>query len=407
MNNVVPHNTAPDPQLTASRVVELDALRAFTLLGILCVNIWFFADPFVMTGNSNPDFQSAQDVAVRFAVSVFFEAKFYILFSFLFGYSFVLQWASAVSAGQSEVPRTLRRAAGLVIIGLFHGLFLFHGDILLTYGLVGLVLLGTRMISARAAAVAAGILIGAMGLIILLLGLLTAAVEPTLGEADLQTLPPAFDLAGSPAAVLAQNISLYPMTLVNALFLQGPIALGAFYAGLACAKNRLIEQGLSRRTLMMVVCIALPIGLAAALLQGYLVKYVGGIGLQVVGLGISTLTGPLLTAGYVGLLLLLFRTRLGRAVRNALAPAGQLALSNYLGQSVLMLLLFTGFGLSLTDQVPPLGVLGIAALIFLAQLLLSYWWVRKFRYGPMEALLRAATYWRKPTLGSAPKYSSQ
>lgn len=407
MNNVVPHNTAPDPQLTASRVVELDALRAFALLGILCVNIWFFADPFVMTGNSNPDFQSAQDVAVRFAVTVFFEAKFYILFSFLFGYSFVLQWASAVSAGQSEVPRTLRRAAGLVIIGLFHGLFLFHGDILLTYGLVGLVLLGTRMISARAAAVAAGILIGAMGLIILLLGLLTAAVEPTLGEADLQTVPPAFDLAGGPAAVLAQNISLYPMTLVNALFLQGPIALGAFYAGLACAKNRIIERGLSRRTLMLLVCIALPIGLAAALLQGYLVNYVGGMGLQVVGLGISTLTGPLLTAGYVALLLLLFRARPGRAVRSALAPAGQLALSNYLGQSILMVLLFTGFGLSLTDQVPPLGVLGIAALIFLAQLLLSYWWVRKFRYGPMEALLRSATYWRKPTLGSAPKYSSQ
>lgn len=407
MNNAVPHGTAPDARLTASRVIELDALRAFALLGILCVNIWFFADPFVMTGNSNPDFQSVQDVAVRFAVSVFFEAKFYILFSFLFGYSFVLQWASAASTGQSEVNRTLRRAAGLVIIGLFHGLFLFHGDILLTYGLVGLILLGTRMISARAAALTAGILIGAMGLVILLLGLVTAAVELTLGRSDLPIVAPAFGLAGSPSAVLAQNISLYPSTLVNALFLQGPVALGAFYAGLACAKNRVLERGLSHRTLVMLVGVALPIGLAAALLQGYLVNYVGGMGLKVVGLGISTLTGPLLTAGYVGLLLLLFGTRPGRSVRNALAPAGQLALSNYLGQSVLMALLFTGFGLSLTNQVPPLGVLGIAALIFLAQLLLSYWWVRRFRYGPMEALLRSATYWRKPTLGSAPKYSSR
>ena len=407
MNNAVPHNAAPDARLASSRVIELDALRAFALLGILCVNIWFFADPYVMTGNSNPDFQSAQDVAVRFAVSVFFEAKFYILFSFLFGYSFVLQWASAASAGQSEAPRTLRRAAGLVIIGLFHGLFLFHGDILLTYGLVGLILLGTRMISARAAAVTAGVLIGTMGLVILLLGLLTAAMEPTLGESHLQTVPPALNLAGSPVTVLAHNISLYPMTMIDALFLQGPIALGAFYAGLSCAKNRVIERGLSRRTLMMLVGIALPIGLVAALLQGYLVDYVGGMGLQVVAFGISTLTGPMLTAGYVGLLLLLFRTRPGRALRNALAPAGQLALSNYLGQSVLMLLLFTGFGLTLTNQVPPLGVLGIAALIFLAQLLLSFWWVRKFRYGPMEALLRGATYWRKPTLGSAPKYSSR
>ena len=141
---------------------------------------------------------------------------------------------------QSEVPRTLRRAAGLVIIGLFHGLFLFHGDILLTYGLVGLVLLGTRMISARAAAVTAGVLVGTMGLVILLLGLLTAAMEPTLGESDLQTVPPAFDLAGSPVTVLAHNISLYPMTMIDALFLVlGIPLLGAALLLLAaCSQDR-------------------------------------------------------------------------------------------------------------------------------------------------------------------------
>ncbi|WP_262107087.1 DUF418 domain-containing protein [Arthrobacter sp. Marseille-P9274] len=382
------------------RVADLDALRAFALLGILCVNIWYFADPYAITGIPNPDYSSPVDTAVRFMASVLFEAKFYILFSFLFGYSFVLQWASAAASGASEVGRTLRRAAGLVVLGLCHGLFLFYGDILLTYGLLSLVLLGTRWISGKAAVTSASILIGAMGVFVLLTGVIAAAFEPS-APTDAGTLPPAFGLAGPPAEVIAQNLALYPIVGVNVLFLQGPIALGAFYAGLACAKQRVFEHGLSPRLLRRLTAIGLPIGLTAAILQAYLVHYVGGTGTALIAFGISTFTAPALTAGYVALLLLAFRTRRGQRLRALLAPAGKLALSNYLGQSVLMLLVFTGFGLALTNRLPPLAVLGAAALIFVLQLLASYGWVRQFRYGPLEALLRALTYWRRPTLSGA------
>jgi uncharacterized protein len=378
------------------RVADLDALRAFALLGILCVNIWYFADPYAITGIPNPDYSSPMDTAVRFMASVLFEAKFYILFSFLFGYSFVLQWASAVASGASEVGRTLRRAAGLVVLGLCHGLFLFYGDILLTYGLLSLILLGTRWISGKAAVTSASILIGAMGVMVLLMGVVAAALEPSASTAG--TLAPAFGLAGPPAEVIAQNLALYPSVNVNVLFLQGPIALGAFYAGLACAKQRVFEHGLSPRLLRRLTAIWLPIGLVAAILQAYLAHCVGGTGTALIAFGISTLTAPALTAGYVALLLLAFRTRPGQRLRTLLAPAGKLALSNYLGQSVLMLLVFTGFGLALTNRLPPLAVLGAAALIFAIQLLASYIWARQFRYGPLEALLRALTYWRKPTL---------
>jgi uncharacterized protein len=167
---------------------------------------------------------------------------------------------------------------------------------------------------------------------------------------------------------------------------------------MACAKRRLFERGIPARTLRRLAFGALPAGLAASALQAWLQHGVGGPAMTVVAFGVSTLTGPLLTAGYVGVLLLSFRTPAGRALCAALAPAGRLALTNYLGQSVLMVLVFTGFGLALTGRLAPPAVLGVGVLLFAAQLLASAWWVKKFRYGPLEWLLRWLTYWRRPAM---------
>lgn len=83
-----------------ARLQHVDALRGFALLGILAVNIWSFADPYYASPTSNPAYSSALDHLVRWLVSVFFEAKFYLLFSFLFGYSFTLQMSSAERSGR-------------------------------------------------------------------------------------------------------------------------------------------------------------------------------------------------------------------------------------------------------------------------------------------------------------------
>lgn len=77
------------------RLAQVDALRGFALLGILVVNIGVFASPFYANGIADPAFSSRADLAVRWLVAWLFETKFYLLFSFLFGYSFTLQMAAA------------------------------------------------------------------------------------------------------------------------------------------------------------------------------------------------------------------------------------------------------------------------------------------------------------------------
>lgn len=84
------------------------------------VNVWAFADPYYATASGNPAFDGPVDHAVRFVVAALFETKFYLLFSFLFGYSFTLQMASAERDGVSFVGRMLRRVLGLAVLGAVH-----------------------------------------------------------------------------------------------------------------------------------------------------------------------------------------------------------------------------------------------------------------------------------------------
>ncbi|MEO3930590.1 DUF418 domain-containing protein [Micromonosporaceae bacterium B7E4] len=104
----------------------------------------------------------------------------------------------------------------------------------------------------------------------------------------------------------------------------------------------------------------------------------------------------MLTAAYVGTLLEFFRTRPGRHLAAVLAPAGQMALSNYLGQSVVCAILFTGWGFGLIGHVSPLAAVLLAVAIFLLQVLVSARWLATHRYGPAEFCLRAATNAARP-----------
>ncbi|GAB3552640.1 DUF418 domain-containing protein [Arthrobacter tumbae] len=376
--------------MVSARLREVDALRSFALGGILMVNIWYFADPYTLAGAVSPGHQSAADLAVRFTVAALFEAKFYLLFSFLFGYSFVLQWRAAITATASPVQRMQRRLAALFVLGLLHGLFLFFGDILLTYSLMGLILLATQSLRTSSAVVTGSALIGVLGSLILAVGLFIASAGAGAPSAAVPVDPGA--ITESAGSAFSSNADNFLDNVAGVVFLQGPLSLGMFYLGLAAGRARLLERRLSTRTLTTTAATCLPVGLAAGAFQAYLTIYGNGDRFSVLAFGISTLTAPLQTAGYVSLLLLLFRTTAGAQICGLLAPAGRMALTNYLMQSVIMALVFTAYGLRLSNGLPAIAVAGIAVVIFVAQLILSCLLLVRIRTGPAEWLLRRVTY---------------
>ncbi len=375
-----------------SRLLNVDALRGFALLGILTVNIWLFADPYFASGANNPRYAGALDSGVRFVVALLFETKFYLLFSFLFGYSFTLQMAAAERAGAAFRPRMLRRSAGLVILGVLHGCLLFYGDILHLYGLLCCLLLAVHGRQRRAVGIAALLLLlaaltlVALGVVVLLAGEAAPALQPVFAKLA------AFH--GDARSTQAYVMGEFPSTVMLLLFGQGPSAFAMFLLGMAAGREQLFARmDALRKWLPRVLRLGL-LGGAGALLYALASELAPGGAMIIFATALSVVTAPFLTAAYAAGMLVLFESRHGARVMAALAPMGKLALSNYLLQSLAMALLFTGYGLRLCDRLPPIAVLALVPAIYLAQMALSAWWLKRHSYGPAEWLLRAITNWQ-------------
>ena len=107
------------------------------------------------------------------------------------------------------------------------------------------------------------------------------------------------------------------------------------------------------------------------------------------------LAAILLALGYAGGICLLVSSGIARRVTDAVACVGRLALTNYIGQSVIATAIFYWWGLGLFGQVSRAGQLGLVLAICLAQVVISVIWLRWFRFGPLEWLWRSLTYGRR------------
>ncbi|PPB48578.1 DUF418 domain-containing protein [Arthrobacter pityocampae] len=384
-----------DSMTAGSRVAQVDALRGFALLGILMVNVWFFADSSHLTGGRDPSTASPVDLGIRFAVATFFEGKFYLLFSLLFGYGSVVL---AAAAGEDRTRLMTRRLIFLGVLGVAHGLTLFYGDILLTYALAGTILVAAGPAGPRARlGLAVGITLG-MALLLVAVAVLLPVGGPAAGDLPAMPISP----TATPAEALAANAATYGVVLPSVVFFQGPLALAAFFAGSALAMLGVLRPAVPPRSILWrVVVLALPLGLAGAAYAAYLDVWGGGSAARVLATALSVVTSPLVTVGYAAALLLVLGSRAGRVVTAVLAPTGRLSLSNYVAQSVVLCLVFTGYGLGLMDRLPPAVVVVVVVVLFAGQaaassLLLSRYWT-----GPLEWTLRHIVR-RVPRKGSGP-----
>ena len=373
--------------LERTRIQDVDALRGFALLGILVVNITFAASGYPIHVAEDPAYSSWLDHSVRWLSSAFVDMKFYLLFSFLFGYSFQLQMQAAQRAGAAFRPRMLRRLGGLLVLGVLHGVFLITGDILSVYAILGLVLVAMRRVKDRTALVAAGAIYAYLFITLAVAALFldtTAVLDPTTAVAAAQGT--AANLAGSFSDVVGEHIRALPTYGLSLLTVQGPTTLAAFLIGMVAGRRKLLQNvDGSDALLRLIQLIGFSIGIT-----GGIVYASGGNG-DTRAVLMSVMTAPFLTAAYVASLLRIMHSERGEDIRRLLAPAGRMALSNYLGQSVATLLIFTGVGFGLVGQVSPLETTGLAVGIFVLQVMLSHIGLSNFRYGPVEGLLRAVT----------------
>ncbi|WPW29000.1 DUF418 domain-containing protein [Streptomyces atratus] len=378
------------------RILEVDALRGFALAGILVVNVLTTAGPPGVRGGLTQ--VHAADGAVEWLVVLLAQSKFYLLFSFLFGYSFTLQMDSAARAGARFVPRMSRRLAGLFVLGLAHAVLLFTGDILMMYALCGLVLLAARNAGPAKAWRAALWVYGVAGGFLLLVALGAALFDPgDLGESAAAKAELTAAYRGGFTEVVGANIRALS-EIVAALPLMGGYVVAAFLVGFVAGRRQwlgaaaLTDRARLRRIFLTGLAIGVPGALfSAAGMAGPLPER-----WELFGLAVGLAAAPALSAAYATGLLLWFTTPSGAATARVLAPAGRMALTNYLTQSLVMALAFSGYGLGLYGRTGAAAAVSGALVLYACQLALSGWLMRRHRLGPVEWLLRALTLWAWP-----------
>ncbi len=388
----MPMPAADAPVNPEDRHRLIDALRGFALAGVLLANLGYLSLYDLLAEPARAALPTARfDTIAVGVIEWLVSAKAITVFSLLFGLGFAIQIERAQARG-AGLARFVRRLCWLLVIGAAHGYFVWWGDILMTYALVGLVLVLFRRASD-------GVLLWG-GLFIALV--LPTLLGPWLGGV-FPGLPPRSEIDAQALQAFRvddwHRVFTANAALVNWTRLSGGMlicfVLGRFLLGYWAGRKRLLQQPrLHERLFRRLFWGSLAIAVAGTLLQlakahlGWgaeiLPRWVNGFlfRLDSLALGISW------AAGFI----LLFLRPRGARVLGVLAPVGRMALTLYLSQSLLGIALFYGIGAGLGPDTGAIGWLLAWVGIFGAQILFSHWWLARFRYGPCEWLWRSLTY---------------
>lgn len=363
--------------MTFARTVEVDVLRGAALLGICVVNVPFLAGLDVM---STPT--GMIDSAAAGIIEMFFQGKFFTLFSFLFGWSFAVQIDSVKRRGRSINVEYLRRLFGLLLLGIAHALLIFVGDILTLYAVLGLALLFVgHWTPIRLLRLAAGLTL------VSTLSLATLAV--VISETPPELAFPSGYL-GTFTDAIHQRWFEWPYALGFVVLFNGPMALAAFCGGLAAARSGFFEPGATsyaaiRRRLPMILLIGLILN---ALYMLAVHDAIASDLLSLLAFSALALGAPCLSVVYLIAVVELIRSgKLGQS----LAAAGRMSLTAYMAEGLIAGVIFNGYGAGLYGEVGMAVCLAIAVGIFLVVHVTSALWLSVFDRGPMEYILRLIT----------------
>ncbi|HEY0064366.1 MAG TPA: DUF418 domain-containing protein [Telluria sp.] len=384
----------------AARSARIDALRGFAVFGILLVNIWGFVYGFALLRYpSATGAMTLADQVIVFFVTAFAEQKFYPIFSFLFGAGFVLQTGGRRTPGaalDAVRARYLRRVRWLLACGVVHGTLIWFGDILTSYALLGfwLVQFAGRRLSSLWRAL--WILVALNAVILVLYGVMVVdAADLSLQEGVAALYSAQYTHAlytqGDWMDVARQRLGDYLATLSVGWIILPRIALlfmlGVVAARMGCLTRPRRQRRFWRAVGLLALCVGLPLNLWAAAgtvgaaLHPFAVPPWAGL-----ASALQEVAGPLLGAGYVAAFMLARGT-----LAAWLVPVGRMALSNYLMQSLLLMLVLQGCGFGLGKVLSYTGLMLLATAIVALQILFSHWWMARHAMGPVEAWWRTYT----------------
>lgn len=386
----------------SERLITLDALRGFALLGILVPNIFTFAWPANAMFDVTLMGDTAPNRAALTIMDTVFLGKFMFLFAMMFGAGVVLY---DQKTRDPDRPRLRdgwalwhRRCAVLLAFGMLHGYLLWYGDILAWYAVAGLTIVWwIRRLSVRTQIVL-GLALYLVGFVLLggLMALGVWALEA--GHIERAELIPD----------TAPELVAYTGTFLESLrfragqtavfqFLFGPLFMPALWGtmslGMGLFRAGVLTGGRSTRFHAVFGVAMLALG---AIATGSTFVMVQGLGLKApagfVWQAVAQLVGIPLSLGYSQVVVLAARSPFLRLPTRALANVGRMALTNYLSHTLICTTIFYGYGLGRFGAVDFPRLWGVVVGVWAFNLVFSAVWLKMFPTGPFEWLWRRLTY---------------
>ncbi|MEN8171619.1 MAG: M28 family peptidase [Chloroflexota bacterium] len=400
-------STTPIPVQASERIQFVDVLRGFAIFGILLFNMGSFAGrSFALR-----DWNEPLDQAIILLIDFFVQAKFYSLFSFLFGWGMAVQLRRARAKGNNIIPIFLRRLIILLFFGVLHSIFLWNGDILFMYALLGIpLLLIFRNRTEKTLLIASGVSL-LISIVLLLPGDFISSVR-TWCSSTMDCFQPENPL---PKSLFATG-SYFKITqlrfqgFINALW-WFPCYFGSVFAmfllGLYTGKRNIFKNYQQHIPFIKKVMLyGFGIGIIFNSIFVYMsIKQISSPQFApLIRVGSRIIGAPALSLSYIAGIILLYQKEKWMERLAPLACVGRMALSNYIFHSVLFTSIFYGYGLGLYGETDPSFGLLLTLGVFLFQIRFSQWWFERYRFGPLEWLWRSLTYLNRQPLSIRKTY---
>ena len=392
------------------RYISLDAMRGFAVMGILAMNIVSFAMPewaYITPAAYGGD--SLADQIAWFLAFIFIDGKMRGLFSLLFGASLMLVIDRATDKGESAAQVHYRRMAWLAVFGLAHYFFIWFGDILFLYAIIGMIAFRfrnwppERLVKIACIIFAVGLALwgiqfGALQIFQYFATRPDATADMArqfrelMDSADL-----AFNIApdlalhrGSYAEITMDRLDEWSTPLILVVQSIGE-TLPLMMIGMAMQKSGFMTGNWEAIDYRRWVMRMLPVGLLLTLVLGVWIVAVDFD--RITALAVFFFWGAIprimLTVGYAAVLILIIQRYQNHPMLARVAATGRAAFSNYLGTSIVMTTIFYGYGFGLFGHVGRAGLWVFVLGAWAVMLLWSKPWLMKFHYGPLEWLWRS------------------
>ena len=375
------------------RDIAPDVLRGFALLGILVVNIQFMG----LNSGEGARGDLTQGLAngtATFIIASIFAGKFYLLFSFLFGYS-----SNYIIRGdRANRARWVKRCFALIALGALHFTFLWHGDIIFMYGIFGLLLIPFFFRADRTLKIWTRIVFITSSTLVLLVGALVYIAErylPTESfQAPMESKLDSVLVNGTFLEAIPARLEIWVYGITTGVFLQGGLAFAAFLLGLRMSRSNFLSSPMDAKknsTLMKTgFFIGAPIQIVAAIaLVRNEQTAESSEAIYLISLFTSFIAAPLMSIFYISV----FRKMVEDKPKYVtwMVPAGKMSLTVYISQSIITSLIFGPWGLGLFQKLETWVVVLFAFGIWFALVFLAKIWLQKYDQGPLEKMVNTLT----------------